>query len=224
MKIGHFSPLKCMFCNFYACYEELPVCPECAHKLQALLTTVCRTCGKSPSGCQCGGNIRFMFFYGSAESKGLIYLLKHHGDKRVIKFLAEMTAESCGIDPSSYDGVAYVPRLKKNKRRYGYDQSKELAKAISKKLDLPLLHILERVGGKEQKLLSYSQRIRNIRRQYRLKYIPKEKYKKLLLVDDVFTTGATVSVCADILRKDAAKAVVPITVAKTNFLKDRERL
>lgn len=134
-------------------------------------------------------------------------------------FLAEIAIKACGINPRSFDGVTYVPRLKRRARRYGHDQSKEFAKSISRAFGIPIVHTMKRVGGRDQKLLSRAQRMKNIQNRYKLKNIPEEKYNRLLLVDDIITTGATIKVCSDLLRGNVAKSVSALVLAKTDKLK-----
>lgn len=219
MKVFTIAPLTCMFCRKKACYEELPICHFCVHKLQQMLNARCKTCGKRPQSCECSDNqkVRFLFFYGGYYSRRLMYFVKTNIDDRVMDFLAELLVNSCGIKPDSFDGVTYVPRLKKNIRYHGYDQSKELAKSISKLFGIPLVTTLTRVGGRDQKLLSYSQRLKNMKNRFRPVNIPEQRFKKLLLVDDIFTTGATMSACESLVREHFAKSVVTLVLAKTNF-------
>lgn len=215
-----------MICGFNACYDDLPVCSNCLPDLQGVLTARCVNCGRTPSLCQCtdSDKHRFAFFYKGLQAQRLIYYIKTNLDGRAMDFLAEIAVSACGIKPGSYDGVTYVPRMRKRVRRYGHDQAKEFAEAISKKYNIPLVHTLNRIGGKEQKLLSRSERLKNIIGRYSLLNEPDEKYKKLLIVDDIYTTGATMKACVELLRGKVARSVVSLTFAKTNFEDKKNRL
>ncbi len=221
MKIRLYSPLRCVVCRFRACYEEQPVCIKCLNDLQTLLNERCKTCGNLPSACECYENLRFAFFYGSVQARRLIYWVKTNIDDRQMDFIAEMLVKATGINPKSFDAVAYVPRLRKNVRRYGHDQARELARALSRIYGIPVINPLKRVGGKEQKLLSRKERFKNIKGMYQYNdgFPPDEKYGRILLVDDIHTTGATMDACLSMLRGRVAEAVVPLTIAKTNFNK-----
>lgn len=219
MKLWNFSPMKCAICRLYACYEELPICHHCLHTFQSILTEKCKKCGRPPYSCDCNGDTRFLFFFHTAEARIFMYFVKCNGDRRIMNFLAETAIKVCGINPKAFDGVTYVPRLKRRTRRYGYDQSKEFAKAISKIFGIPLVHTLKRVGGSDQKLLSYAQRMKNIKGRYKLRNIPAEKYKRLLLVDDIITTGATTKVCSNLLKGNVTKSIRVLAMAKTTKLK-----
>ena len=215
MRVWTPSPMKCGFCRYYACYEELPICKYCLPKLQTMLTEKCPNCGRPAQTCECDGKAPGLIFFNTVPSRNLLYLIKTNADERIINFMAELMIKACGIKPNSFDGVTYVPRLKRNVHRYGYDQSKELAKSISEIYGIPLITLLKRVGGKDQKLLSRSERIKNIRGRYEIINQPEEKYRRLLLIDDVSTTGATIAACKSVLSEHAAKSVVPLVLGKT---------
>ncbi len=137
----------------------------------------------------------------------------------MLAFFAELAAFASGINLGGVDGITFVPRLKKNRLLYGYDQSKAMAKSLSKRYGIPFVDIIKRIGGSDQKLLSRAERMKNIKSNIRLKRIPDIKYKKLLLIDDIYTTGASVAACTELLRGSVAESVVPLTVTKSNTRK-----
>lgn len=223
LKYNHLFPNPCVVCRWHICPREFCICPECLHKFQLLLTEKCRTCGKPPSGCTCvrEDNHRFSFFYGSYTSRGVIYLLKTNSDRRVYSIIVKLCVDACGLKPSSYDAVAFVPRARKSLKRHGVDHAKEIAKAMSELYGIPMIDCIERIGGEEQKLLSRSERIKNIKDKYKIKegFSLGKPYRKILVVDDVYTTGATMKTCCALLRGRISDSVVAFTLAKTNYLK-----
>ncbi len=212
--------MSCAVCGFYACHNELPFCVDCLNELQKILTTTCRGCKKSPSACVCPENseLRFAFYYNGYFARRFIYMNKIHADPRIMDFWAELAVAASGVNPKSYDAVAFVPRAKKNRRRYGYDQSEIFAKSLSKLYGIKLINVLECTGKKDQKLLSRAERYKNMVGRFRIRedFKKENTYNKILLVDDVCTTGATIKACADILRGDIARSVVPLVLAKTD--------
>ena len=84
-----------------------------------------------------------------------------------------------------------------------------------------MITALERLPGKkEQKLLSQSDRRKAAQFNFRsAEPLPEVKYKRLLLIDDVSTTGATIQACAKLIRNDYADSVVPLVIAKTPIIK-----
>ena len=221
-RVSFISPALCMICGINACPDDLAVCDICLHKLQTLLTEKCRTCGRTASKCECPKpqNLKFLFFYGSAVSKRIIYLLKSSADRRDTDRLISLLITSSGLKANRYDAVTFVPRRPRAVRRYGYDQAKLIAASLAKALGLPLVTALTRSGKREQKLLSAAARRKNILNLYAAKTdIAEElKHKRYLLVDDVSTTGATLEACAKILRDSGiATQITAITIANTDL-------
>lgn len=210
-------------CRHYACYTELAICKHCLSELHSMMTVRCKTCNRSPNECECPSDesLRFMFFYGNYRSRRFMNFIKYNADREHIRYLTELAVDATGLKASAYDGVAYVPRLRRREKRYGYDQSKEIAYAISDMFGIPVIHALRRVGGREQKLLSASERMKNIAGKYQIRFDRDmtKRFKKILLVDDIYTTGATIKACKRILLDNVADAVVPFTIAKTNYSK-----
>ena len=228
MKISFLSPAVCMICGTGASPQEMPVCDLCLYKLQSLLTERCRNCGKPRRACVCPrpAGTDFLFFYGSPLSKRLISLVKTGIDRREADFLAALLIDSAGIRAANYDAVTFVPRRKRVARRYGYDQAKELASALAKRLSLPLVPTLVRRGKNAQKLMSASERRKySLKSYYARDDVPPEFInKRFLLVDDVATTGATLEACAKILRDSGIAAKVSAAVLANTELKNTEVL
>lgn len=212
-----------MMCRYYACHTDFPLCKHCLADFQSILTEKCRSCGKGPSECECSSDEshRFMFFYGSRLARRFMCFIKYNTDLEAIRFIAELAVDATGLKMQSYDAVAYVPRRPRRARRYGHDQSKEFAHALSRLYGIPVLHALKRAGGRDQKLLSASERFKNIAGRYSIRpgFDTTVKYKKILLVDDIYTTGATMKACKRLLLDNVAESVVPFTFAKTNYAK-----
>lgn len=216
-----FFPPVCSICGANACPGGIAVCAECSDRLQELLARKCPSCGRSANECVCPRpeHLKFLFFYGSPLSKSLIYELKYGGNKTLVSMLAGLTVLSCGTDGLRADAVTYVPRYDRSIAKYGFDQAKMIAREIALKTGLPLVTTLVRNGGGEQKLMSADERKKHIAGLYTVDPALKEEdvSKRFLLVDDVATTGATLSACAEILRKHGARAVSAVAVAKTNL-------
>jgi len=215
MKISLLNPAKCCICRYNACYNELPLCTDCLNKFQRMLTEKCPKCGNEAVECTCIKDIYTLFIFKEYSTKLFMYFIKYFTEKRVMAFLGEVLIKGCGLNIKDFDGVTYVPRLPRRKRRYGYDQSKELAKSVSEAFGIPLIHTLKRKGGPEQKLLSRGERMKNAKDRYRVLIAPEKKFKRLLLIDDITTTGATLRVCKSLLLEHTAKAVTMVAIATT---------
>ncbi|OGH42289.1 MAG: hypothetical protein A3H79_00615 [Candidatus Levybacteria bacterium RIFCSPLOWO2_02_FULL_36_8b] len=107
----------------------------------------------------------------------------------------------------------YLPKLKKR----GYNQSELLAKGLSKRFGIPLFSVLERTKNtKTQVGLKKEERKENIKDAFKIKTtgIKDLSDKSLFLVDDVLTTGSTLLEAANVLKRNGAKNVWGITLAK----------
>lgn len=98
----------------------------------------------------------------------------------------------------------------------GYNQAELLAKEISKKVGVEYLPTLKKIrhNTAQSTIKDSKQRAANVIGAYRVVDAEKVKGKYILLVDDVVTTGSTVSECARILKKSGAKAVYCLTLAR----------
>ncbi len=211
-------PQRCPMCNLKACRDDLPVCKDCLYRLNGIITAKCEKCRKSVFECDCrkSDDFKSLFFYANKfETHSLIFYIKSVIDERFMDFIAELLFCSNNINPKNYDAVTFVPRKPRRKRIYGNDQAEQIAKAIERKFGIPLIYALERIGGREQKTLSAKERFLNTKGRYRLRCdLPDEKYNRILLVDDICTTGVTVKRCAELLREGLSRQVGIMIIAR----------
>lgn len=216
MKYNFFSPRVCICCNFKAAYDEFPICPECMREFQLMLTRKCINCGKTARNCSCSENdkVRFLFFYGTECADKIVWKIKYDASRRDIAFIAGLMVSELGLKGSSYDAVTFVPRIIVRRLQFGYDQSALLAEETAKLLGIPCIKTMRRKGRKEQKLLSRAEREKNIIGKFKLIRDVSE-FDRLLLIDDVSTTGATVAVCKKLLHEGGVAYITPAVVSKT---------
>ena len=115
-----------------------------------------------------------------------------------------------------YDIIGAVPISKARKRERGYNQSELVVRKIS---ELGLIHfephILEKVkNNKPQSSLNKKQRVENVKNVYKIQNRQRINEKKVLLFDDIYTTGATANECAKVLKQAGSKNVGIITIAR----------
>ena len=116
----------------------------------------------------------------------------------------------------SYDIIIPVPIHNKRRKQRGYNQTELIAKELAKGiLNLEYLNILTKnKNAKPQSMLNKEQRIENAKNVYGvIKNIDIEN-KKILIFDDIYTTGATANECAKVLRKLKPKKIGILTIAK----------
>ena len=115
-----------------------------------------------------------------------------------------------------YDTIVPVPISKKRFKLRGYNQSvlvaKEISKIINMKIETKCLVKTKNVI--EQSKLNKEERIRNVEGVYELANESKLYKKRILLIDDIYTTGSTVNECSRILKKAKPKSIGVFTLAK----------
>lgn len=113
------------------------------------------------------------------------------------------------------DVVVPVPLHRRRLQERGYNQAEMISKPLAKKLALPHKALLERIKPRpDQHLLTLRERWDSVRGAFATRPSSQVDNLRVLLVDDVMTTGATLDACAKVLRHAGAKAVVGLTVAR----------
>lgn len=121
------------------------------------------------------------------------------------------------IDLSYIDALVPVPMKRSQVRRRGYNQSSVLSESLSKITNLPSYNncIIKVKNTKHQMKLKRDERIVNIIGVFRVKNKKAILNKNILLIDDVFTTGATADECAKVLLMGGAKKVWVLALARS---------
>jgi len=222
-----FPPL-CAGCGTSTCgYSPDWLCAACHGKIAFIGDGACTFCGSPPGehaelakGCaQCQPDRQsFTRAAGVAEfatpARELVHALKYNGMHSLAQPLGELMARrvaSAGF-PEKFDCVVPVPLHKKRLRSRGFNQSALLAAEIAKHLQSPLrLDILHRIRDtRSQALLSRNLRVTNPVGAF----LASGAGGKVLLVDDVVTTGSTASECALALKNAGAARVYVISFAR----------
>ena len=109
-----------------------------------------------------------------------------------------------------FDAITYVPQSRWKSICRGYCPAKLLAERLGERFRLPLIEPLRRTGNRQQKYLSAAGRRKNAKKSFTL---CKEAslYGRILLIDDLFTTGATVDACAALLKEAGTAEVCTAT-------------
>lgn len=114
-----------------------------------------------------------------------------------------------------YDIIIPIPLHRKRKGERGYNQTELIAKELAKDLNLSLeSKILKKIRDtKKQSTLTKKERIKNVENAFVLTNTAKLKNKKILLFDDIYTTGSTLNECSKLLRKAEVKEISILTIA-----------
>jgi len=219
-------PLRCAHCG--ACGEEL--CPSCRDRLKPIGPTSCRRCGKPslydvPECRECRGR---RLHFGSAQAafryagpaRSAIHRLKYSGRRHLAAVMAEATRDHprlAGLTEKKGEvTLTYVPVHASRKFSRGYNQAELYARALSKTLGLPLAGLLvKNFPTTPQNRLNFNDRGKNLSDSFSVRRGYGVETPKVLLVDDVYTTGATVSECSRVLTADLGVVVDVWTFART---------
>ena len=180
----------------------------------------CPVCGKEGGFCEtCRSQLRELrtgedaaFYYGGIV-KTMIHRLKFRDKAYLAKIMGELMAEELCAEG---DVVTAVPLHKKRRRQRGYNQSRLIAETYAELKGLPYEDLLVRVRNTppQSLLTKRDDRQKNISGAF----LPREGSsitgKRILLVDDVVTTGATIGECRTELIKAGAAAVITISFAR----------
>lgn len=193
--------MKCLCCDEYA--QGTLLCPECHKGLNALKLDA------KHAGSE---QIRSVYRY-DGTAKQLILALKLENVADAALPLAEAMAEvvpEMHLPPDTVLTWVAMPEIRRRKR--GIDHGRRLCEGVAACTGMPAEKLLSRVGRfHTQRGLTREERLRNLSGTVVCDHAVATP---VLLIDDVLTTGATVSVCAEVLLKAGAPAVYALTAAK----------
>jgi ComF family protein len=156
------------------------------------------------------------FCYGSYQGtlRKLIHLFKYSGMRRLARPLGALLADALPRD-RQFDLVTPVPLHWRRRWQRGFNQSELLGKAIARARRIPAKNVLRRASAtRAQAGLSNAQRRENVVGAFRAR--GRVNGLRILLIDDVMTTGATAGACARALKKAGAKSVAVLALARVD--------
>ena len=156
--------------------------------------------------------------YGTPTIHNLIHYFKYEGFKRLAPLLSEFLIEY--LQRAKFSAKNFIlipiPLHSSRERQRGYNQSNLLAEILSDKLNIELIDGLKRVKKtKPQAQAKKSEdREKNVSGCFETVNLNQIKNKNILLVDDVFTSGATINEAVKVLRKSGAKKIAALVIAR----------
>lgn len=151
--------------------------------------------------------------YSDALKKSM-YAFKYNNRREYAGYYANEIFNNQGHILKSFGAEALipVPLHKKKLRKRGYNQAEVLAKALSDYMKIPVdANVIKRVKNtKPQKELNDSDRVKNLESAFKMN-INSVKYNKVILVDDIYTTGSTIDECAALLKANGTDKVYFVT-------------
>jgi len=214
-----FYPERCVGCGRRS---SDVLCRGCFEALPRVGTPVCGRCGLPTAFatfvCEACKNVDFAFESARAPlryegvGKEVVHALKYRGYRKVVAGLATPLMLQV-LGRGRFDAVVPVPLHRSRQRKRGFNQAGLLARGVATEINAPVSDTLEVVRStRDQVELSAAQRRANVAGAYKAS-APLQG--RVLLIDDVFTTGATMSACASTLRRAGAEEVHALSLCRT---------
>lgn len=201
----------CVECRRKIVYIREPVCLKCGKKLVDEAQIMCSECEQRPHQYEQG-----MALYDYQSVVSAIFRYKYKNRRDYGKFFGEDLARHFGeqIRAWKIDAIIPVPLSAKREKERGYNQAKIIAKSLGESLDIPVYcdYIRRIRHTKPLKKMDYITRQNNLKNAF---LIPEDdvKLKRVLLVDDIYTTGSTIDAISEELKMHGVRGVYFVTLS-----------
>ena len=228
-------PSRCRICErVLTSASRVPICQECLSSFERVPRIICEICGRPLPGlvkkegesplcpaCQqktyAFDRARSFAVYAEAVVRAIL-LLKFEQIEPLGAWFSERLAEMVNADADGLSAdVVPVPLHREREKELGYNQAALLFEPLAKKLRLPhkAVLLMRTRTRPDKQVLSLEERWESVRGAFATRPGSQVDNLRVLLVDDVLTTGATLDACARALREAGAKSVIGLTVART---------
>ncbi|MDE6752076.1 MAG: hypothetical protein K2J59_04800 [Eubacterium sp.] len=212
---------RCDMCGEVVCFDQ-NFCEECC-SLSEIAEPLCSKCGCSKQECKCKKHQKEVeykavvapFYYEGSVTRAILNM-KMNEMPKLVDYQGKCVADAVKkyYDAVEFDFVTFVPMRREDKAARGYNQAELLADVVSKECNIPLKDILiKKRKTKVQKRQKASERFANMYNAFDLKKDADVIGRTILLIDDVKTTGATLTSIALTLKAYGAKSVYCAVVA-----------
>ena len=227
-----FFPKECVHCGRLLDYRNREfLCPVCRELITPIQHPLCDQCGRPLSGemeysiicSDCRENPpRFRrarsAFLLTGAGKSMVLRYKYSSNPYLSNPAIERLFQAGREEYSwsDYDLIIPVPLHPRKARERGFNQSGVLSEGLSRRTGIKVLKrgLIRTRYTKTQTRLSRKERMKNVKGVFRVSVPADLNGKYVLLIDDVYTTGATVNECARVLVKAGAEAVDVLTLAR----------
>ena len=223
-------PRRCPVCGQIVLPEGALICPGCMAKLHFIRQPSCKKCGTeliADRAEYCPDCLRRQrsFEYGialiryDAVAQKSMAAVKYKNRREYLDFYAEAAYRkyAARIARLSPDLIIPVPVHKSRMKKRGFNQAEEFGKRLSHYLEIPMNSSLLIRSKKTvpQKDLGPALRLKNLEQAFSCRKLP-YRMKKVLLIDDIYTTGSTAEACSRALKKAGAEQVFLLVIATSS--------
>jgi competence protein ComFC len=220
IKLYHFlekiiSPKFCLSCFNY---NKNYLCFDCLRKLNFRPNFNCLECGQRVvEKCRIKEHsslIKYLISFGLYENEFLkeIVLLGKDGYKEIFEDFGEIISDFLKNYNFKDYSLSFVPVTKRKLIDRGFNQIEVLAEKLAKNLNLKIFSDLIKIKETEdQAKLDFEKRLDNLKDAFKVKSPPP---KKIILVDDIKTTGTTLKECSKVLKEAGSKEIIALTILR----------
>lgn len=194
----------CPSCYTSISFVEQPYCYSCGKPLAAKEQELCFDCSKNPKSFTRGFSLALY----DSVTKSSLSSIKYRNRRQHLNFYVKETIANYGtlFQSLHLDAILPVPIHPKRMKKRGFNQASLFAIALGKQLQIPVYDsvLIRTLNTLPQKTLSPEKRLENLRKAFSLHpELKNEKlpFKKVLLVDDIYTTGATMEALTGLLKE-----------------------
>lgn len=219
-------PPKCGFCGDITMSEHF-ICEECRDLSTQRYINRCDFCGKISSVSKCFECSKKEIYYEklvfcseyTEDFKQKIHLYKFSDKKYFYHFFTELLYER--VKNEKFDVIMPVPISHERYKERGYNQSGLIAKKLAGIMNKPYegKALLKIKNSERQSIQSYKERQKSVKNVFKVDDILRVKDKSILLIDDIFTTGATANECSRVLKNAGAKSIKVGVICVSHTLK-----
>ena len=214
-------PQRCVVCSRFGaalhprCLSSLPAAdpPRCVQCWRPSSATWCEPCAEGGSDAPDFDGLRAPYRFAGDARRALL----EANFRGVTALLEPLASEAAATVPAEWriDLVAPIPLARRRQRRRGFNQAEIAASHVARALDRPIVRALRRTRDRPpQASLNAEQRARNLEGAFAPWRAGDVAGRRVLVVDDVTTTGTTLSVAAQTLREAGAEAVFALALAR----------
>ena len=201
----------CNLCGYKIKYITQPFCMKCGKPLEYEDVELCGDCKKGRHEYE-----RNVAVFGYTQAlKESIYRFKYGNKREYACFYGKSIAQLKGHIIRSWqpDCIIPIPLHKSRYRRRGFNQAELIARELGKSTGIEVVNnlLIRTKNTKAQKTLNDKERAQNVKKAFQVRHNV-VKYKKVLLIDDIYTTGTTIDACAKILKEAGVEKVYSVTL------------